>query len=247
VFPLDLDADTNEVPTAATRAGSSPDTAATSPDTTATSSDDTTPAQPGLRGSTAGPLPGVAVAAPHEPSADGADLRRASSPVEPKPVTTAFDAPVGHWSRQAEEADDQLHDPETGAVRGTETQANALIMPNSALSDVTGALNATGEVIITGSIDLPKALASTGSHRPIDGVEVDRLLEQHDAEAPSSDASPVRASRAVSSHTSTRAVVLAAAKPKQSKVPTVLAVSAASVGVAGVVAIVVAFFALHLV
>ncbi|KQO63034.1 hypothetical protein [Curtobacterium sp. Leaf261] len=255
VFPLDLDSDTNEVPMVAGDPRASADTARTDPAELSTGtarpaselftgeSAANASAPAGLSGSGAANAP----QASYTPAAESAGVGRASSPVEPKPVTTAFDAPAGHWSRQAEVVDDHVHDPETGVVRGTETQANALIMPNSALTDVTGALNATGEVIITGSIDLPKALASTGSHRPIDGVEVDRLLEQHDAEAPSSDATPVRASRAVSSHTSTRAVVLAAAKPKQSKVPTVLAVSAASVGVAGVVAIVVAFFALHLV
>ncbi|PZE73616.1 hypothetical protein [Curtobacterium sp. MCBD17_019] len=170
---------------------------------------------------------------------------RGGAAPEPPATTGTIATPTGHWSRQAEAADEHLHDPQTGQSRATQTQTNALILPNSALSDVTGALNATGEVIITGSIDLPKTLAATGAHTPhIDGVEVDRLLEQHDAETATNDAVPVRASRAVSSHTSTRAVVLAAAKPKQSKVPTALAYSAAGVGVAGVIAVVVAMFSL---
>lgn len=165
---------------------------------------------------------------------------RRTAPTVPGPAT-----PTGHWSRQVDAEDDHVHDHATGEVRATQTQTNALILPNSALSDVTGALNATGEVIITGSIDLPKALAATGAHTTqIDGAEIDRLLEQHDAETATNDAEPVRASRAVSSHTSTRAVVLAAAKPKQSRVPTVLAVSAAGVGIAGVIAVVIAVFSL---
>jgi hypothetical protein len=164
--------------------------------------------------------------------------------VEPKALTVAFQPPAGHWSRQVVGGDAEIHDEETGVRRVADTNTNALILPNSVLSDVTGALNATGEVILTGSIDLPKSLSSTGSHRPIDGAEVDRMLDSHD-EIPDTDAAPVRASKAISSHTSTRAVVLAAASPKDSKTPVVLAVSAASVGVAAVIAVVVTELVFH--
>lgn len=161
-------------------------------------------------------------------------------PSEPKPMTTTFATPVGHWSTQAHDSNDtEVHDEATGIRRVAETGSNAIILPNSALADPTGALNATGEVILTGSIDLPASLSSTGSHRPIDGAEVDRLLEQHD-EQPETDASPVRASRAVSSHTSTRQVVLAAAKPKESRVPMILGITVGGVCVAAATVIIVA-------
>jgi len=166
-------------------------------------------------------------------------------PSEPKPLTTAFEPPVGHWSQQAHDSNDaEIHDEETGTRRVAVTNTNAIVLPNSALADPTGALNATGEVILTGSIDLPASLSSTGSHRPIDGAEVDRLLEQHD-EQPDTDASPVRASRAVSSHTSTRQVVLAAAKPKESRMPVILGVTAGAVGVAAAAVIVAALLITH--
>ncbi|MGN8050038.1 hypothetical protein ACTJKO_10140 [Curtobacterium sp. 22159] len=166
-------------------------------------------------------------------------------PSEPKPLTTAFEPPVGHWSQQAHDSNDaEVHDEETGARRVAVTNTNAIILPNSALADPTGALNATGEVILTGSIDLPSSLSSTGSHRPIDGAEVDRLLEQHD-EQPDTDASPVRASRAVSSHTSTRQVVLAAAKPKESRTPLILGVTVGAVGIAAAAVIIVALVTTH--
>jgi hypothetical protein len=164
---------------------------------------------------------------------------------EPKPITTAFEPPVGHWSQQAHDSNDaEVHDEETGARRVAVTNTNAIILPDSALADPTGALNATGEVILTGSIDLPASLSSTGSHRPIDGAEVDRLLEQHD-EQPETDASPVRASRAISSHTSTRQVVLAAAKPKESRTPLILGVTVGAVGVAAAAVIIVALVTTH--
>ncbi|PYY34593.1 MULTISPECIES: hypothetical protein [unclassified Curtobacterium] len=215
VFPLDLDDDdTNEVPLPVV------------------------PADAQVSGPTSAVRPGSA-------SAPGSASRPASSDAarEPKPVTTAFEAPSGHWSTFAHDSNDaEVHDEETGTRRVTEARSNAIILPNSALADPTGALNATGEVILTGSIDLPSSLSSTGSHRPIDGAEVDRLLDQQD-EQPDTDASPVRASRAVSSHTSTRQVVLAAAKPKDSKTPVVLAVAASAVGVVAAGVIVVALVA----
>lgn len=166
-------------------------------------------------------------------------------PSEPKPLTTTFEPPVGHWSQQAHDSNDaEVHDDSTGTRRIAVTDTNAIILPNSALADPTGALNATGEVILTGSIDLPASLSSTGSHRPIDGAEVDRLLEQQD-EQPETDASPVRASRAVSSHTSTRQVVLAAAKPKESRTPLILGVTVGAVGVAAAAVIIVALVTTH--
>lgn len=216
VFPLSLDEDdTNEVPVVATPG--------------------TTPAGAPTSASRPASAP---TSAPRVP----ASFQR---PTEPKPVTTAFEAPVGHWSQQAHDSHDaEVHDAETGTRRVAVTNTNAIILPNSALADPTGALNATGEVILTGSIDLPASLSSTGSHRPIDGAEVDRLLEQHD-EQPDTDASPVRASRAVSSHTSTRQVVLAAAKPKESRTPLILGVTVGAVGVAAAAVIIVALVTTH--
>ncbi|PZE66464.1 hypothetical protein [Curtobacterium sp. MCBD17_021] len=187
----------------------------------------------------------ASAARPGSASQPGSASRPASSDAtrEPKPVTTAFEAPAGHWSTFAHDSNDaEVHDEETGTRRVAEARSSAIILPNSALADPTGALNATGEVILTGSIDLPSSLSSTGSHRPIDGAEVDRMLDQQD-EQPDTDASPVRASRAVSSHTSTRQVVLAAAKPKDSKTPVVLAVAASAVGVVAAGVIVIALVA----
>ncbi|MBA8991441.1 hypothetical protein FHW23_002710 [Curtobacterium pusillum] len=216
VFPLSLDEnDTNEVPAAPT---SAPRSSAPTSAPRSAGTDDT--------------------GAPRVP----ASFQR---PSEPKPVTTAFEPPVGHWSQQAHGSNDaEVHDEETGTRRVAVTNTNAIILPNSALADPTGALNATGEVILTGSIDLPASLSSTGSHRPIDGAEVDRLLEQHD-EQPDTDASPVRASRAVSSHTSTRQVVLAAAKPKESRTPLILGVTVGAVGLAAAAVIIVALVTTH--
>ncbi len=151
------------------------------------------------------------------------------------PEPTGYVPPTGHWSTQADVDDDALDT--VGNHFGTRTgQQNALILGDDSLPDVTGALNATGEVIITGSIDLPRSLAATGAHnvQRIDGADIDRMMEEGDSETATNDASPVRASRAVSANTSTRAVVLAAGKPKTTRLPIIATI----IGIAIVVVIV---------
>ncbi|NRD27510.1 hypothetical protein [Frigoribacterium sp. VKM Ac-2836] len=148
--------------------------------------------------------------------------------------------PSGHWSTQSDEPDAQSV---PGRQLGTSTgQQNALILTDAQVADVTGALNATGEIIITGSIDLPRSLASTGSQARIDNSDMDRILEQGDAEQASSDAEPVRASRAISTHTSTRAVVLAASQPKGNHLPLILGISGGVVGL-GIIGLIIGGFA----
>lgn len=178
---------------------------------------------------------------PSAPVVQGSPEPRSTVPAS-VPEPTGYVPPTGHWSTQAAAEDDA---PDTaGSHFGTSTgQQNALILNDDSLPDVTGALNATGEVIITGSIDLPRSLAATGSHHTqrIDGADIDRMLEEGDRESADSDASPVRASRAVSANTSTRAVVLAAGKPKSNRLPIIAGICGVVVIVVIVVLVVVGF------
>jgi hypothetical protein len=175
------------------------------------------------------------------------DLDGAAAPIasaEPAPASvpepSGFVPPVGHWTTQSDEPDD---DTAPGRALGTHTgQTNALILTDQQVADVTGALNATGEIIITGSIDLPRSLGATGSQARIDNSDIDRLLEQGDAESAETDAAPVRASRAISTHTSTRSVVLAASQPASSKLPLILGIGGGVLG-AGIIGVVIAGFA----
>jgi hypothetical protein len=156
------------------------------------------------------------------------------------PEPSGFVPPVGHWTTQSDEPDG---DTAPGRALGTHTgQTNALILTDQQVADVTGALNATGEIIITGSIDLPRSLGATGSQARIDNSDIDRLLEQGDAESAETDAAPVRASRAISTHTSTRSVVLAASQPASSKLPLILGIGGGVLG-AGIIGVVIAGFA----
>ncbi|WP_043672344.1 hypothetical protein [Clavibacter michiganensis] len=148
-------------------------------------------------------------------------------------VRTPFTPPTGHWSVQDQVDEDQPH---TG---------NHFILPTVPhVNDMQQALNSTGEIIITGSIDLPRSLGSMGTHPDrFDTADMDRILEQADDQdhAPGrSDSEPVRASRAVSTHTSTRAVVQPPPR-KRFTAPVVAAVTAGGVAVIGAGLVIVAF------
>ncbi|HEY5224525.1 MAG TPA: hypothetical protein VIJ18_15940 [Microbacteriaceae bacterium] len=120
---------------------------------------------------------------------------------------------------------------------GSTTTSNALIIPTvPSAADALGPLTSTGEILVTGSIDLPRSLAATGQHSDrMDTSAIDRLFEQPEAgEHTPSSVAPIRASRAVSSHTSTRDVITPP-RGRGNKLPTILAITAAvlALGVIG--------------
>ncbi|KFF59847.1 hypothetical protein JF66_08555 [Cryobacterium sp. MLB-32] len=149
--------------------------------------------------------------------------------------------PVGHWSIDA--GDDET--PSTGGptqslddlislgvgAGGIPTTTNALILPSIPNHGTTsGPLTTTGEVMITGSFDLPRSLGETGQHpNHFDSADVDQMNEQLD-EFGSSDNAPVSASRAVSTHASTRNV-MTPPKKRGLSLPAVLVVSTAALAV----------------
>lgn len=151
-------------------------------------------------------------------------------------VERPFTPPVGHWSLPTQEEDGAS--PFSGLLsRNVATpggSTNALIMPHDPQPSLLQAVNSTGEILVTGSLDLPRSLSATGApSENYDSSEIDRLFEAAHDEHPS-DVVPVRASRAVSGHTSTRSVV----GPRRrggGTLPTVLAITAAlmAIGVIG--------------
>jgi hypothetical protein len=162
-----------------------------------------------------------------------------AQPVQPG----AWSPPVGHWSTQAN-LDDETQPYESTINRtigsGTAT-TNALVLPSIPEQGITGPLTSTGEVMLTGSIDLPRSLASTGSSAQIDDDGFDRLFDANDHEISSTDSAPVRAIRAVSTHNSNGHGVTHTQKPKGTRMLTVLIVSAVAMAVVAVGLLVVAF------
>lgn len=159
-------------------------------------------------------------------------------------------APAGHWSRQATSDESQVGDGITlsrdiGTTGGAVTASHLVISSVPTANDLLKPFSPTGEIMITGTIDLPRSLGTTGAHPArYDHSDVDTLLEASDREDSNVDSAPVRAIRAVSTHTSSRGLIGSGKPPRSSKLPMILAVSTAAVA-AVVVVLFVAGLVLH--
>ena len=154
--------------------------------------------------------------------------------------SASYTPPIGHWSRQAE-LDDENQPFENTLSRdvgggNVATTTNALVLPMiPQRDDFSSVLNATGEIMVTGTINLPGSVGTTGrDSRHYDDPEVDHLFDAFDNEIPNTDSAPVRAITAVSSHTATRGGIEPGRK-QNNRVLTVLLVTAGvlAVGVFG--------------
>jgi len=152
----------------------------------------------------------------------------AEAAIADEPV--AAPKPVGHWTDQLNapvdraEPFDQLLS-RGGVSHGVPTTTNALILPtlpdHGPMSD---ALAKSGEVIVTGSVDLPRSYGATGVHpSQIDSSDVDRLFDQ--VEDGAGVGAPISATRAISTQNAARAM-MAPPKKEGMNVPLVLAVTA---------------------
>ncbi|MGW9632222.1 hypothetical protein ACWGST_16115 [Agromyces sp. NPDC055520] len=167
-------------------------------------------------------LPGIAVSSPATATPRHPSLPDASA--APSPAT-------GHWTSQLNapvetaEPFDQLLS-RGGVSHGVPTTTNALILPSLPDQGSIGGtpLAASGEIIATGSIDLPRSYGATGVHPSrIDSSDVDRLFDQ--IEEVGTGAAPVAATRAISTQGASRAMI-APPKKEGMNVPLVLAVTA---------------------
>jgi hypothetical protein len=84
-------------------------------------------------------------------------------------------------------------------------------------------------------------MAATGAHSPIDESDIDHLLDPGDHQLVNTDSVPIRAIRAVSSHTGSRNQLITNSKPAHSnRALTALIVSASGMVVVVVTLLVVA-------
>jgi len=174
-----------------------------------------------------------------------ADLGSAQ-PATPDAEESAYVPPVGHWSRQAA-LDDESQPLENTLSRdvgggNVATTTNALVLPMiPQRDDFSSMINSTGEIMVTGTIDLPMSVGATGrDSRHYDDPEVDHLFDAFDNEVATTDSAPVRAITAVSSHTATRSGIESTRK-QGNRMLTVLIVTACVMAV-GVVGLLVAGF-----
>jgi preprotein translocase subunit Sss1 len=156
-----------------------------------------------------------------------------------------YTPPAGHWSRQADldDENDVFENTLSREVGGSNvsTTTSALILPNIPQANDFGSLiNGTGEILITGTIDLPQSLGTMGGDsRRYDDSSVDHMFDAFDGEVVSNDSAPVRAIRAVSTHTSSRGVIQTV-KPQSNRVlmtAGIIAVGLLAVGVVGLLAV----------
>lgn len=120
-------------------------------------------------------------------------------PVLDDPAPTA-----PHWSVGIDEDDDPFGNTFSREVGATSslTSTNALVLPQMPTASIAGPITGTGEIIITGLIDLPRVVSATGTVPAVhEHPDVDDLIDQSDLDVAPLDAAPVSASRAVSSHT----------------------------------------------
>ena len=149
--------------------------------------------------------------------------------VEP-PTSTP---PTGHWSTQAQLDDEtQTSDAPLSRNIGNTSGAittSALVLPSIPNHDF-GPLT-SGEIMVTGSISLSEAFTTTGAHpEQLDESDLDHLLDPGDHQVASTDSQPVRAIKAVSTHTSSRGVIQTV-KPKGTKGLTALIIAATGMAV----------------
>ena len=145
-------------------------------------------------------------------------------------TVSVFDDPSAQpRSTPAAEGGSEFDDLISRAVaqegNGGTKSGSALILPNLIdTGELSGPIGDTGELFITGSIELPKSLGETGSHAPLhDSHDADPLSELGLDEIPTSDDvnSPVAAKRAVSAVSAGDAVISQETKEK-SKLPLAL-------------------------
>lgn len=112
------------------------------------------------------------------------------------------------------------------------TGASALILPSHPgdTGGLTGPLGSTGELFVTGSIELPKSMGETGGHSGIhDSLDYDPFLTGENAESIASSAEsgpmPVSALSAVSARRRPEVPVVAEPTKDRSKMPLILALS----------------------
>ncbi len=163
-------------------------------------------------------------------------IRKArQQPSAPEPVVTG---PALAWADDQEDVQEGFTGLLSRSVQGSHGSANALILPNDPQPDLTQAVGANGDIFITGSMNLPRSLSTTGANSDLyDSHEIDRLYEASQDE-PASGVAPVRASKAVSGAPHDRSFS-SAPRRRGTTLPTVLAVVAGvmAVGVVGLLVV----------
>ncbi|WP_350475164.1 hypothetical protein [Microcella sp.] len=113
-----------------------------------------------------------------------------------------------HWSVGVHDDEDPFENTFSREVGSASHSTNALVLPQMPESSLSGPVTGTGEIIVTGMIEVPRIVTSTGTVPSVhDSADVDDYVEPGDVELTSTGAAPVSALRAVSGHTGTGNIV----------------------------------------
>ena len=129
-----------------------------------------------------------------------------------------------------------------GATTGSVSTPNALILSQTPAGvPLVGPVTSTGEVLITGTFELPEGLGSAG-HAPgtTDGRDVDAVLLDGEL-PPASSPTPIAASAAISTVKQPGEIIRPPAPEKGSKLVIGLIITTGALAVAVAVALVLAF------
>ncbi len=130
----------------------------------------------------------------------------------------------------------------SGDSTGSHTAPSALIFtPSPGEGSLSGPVASTGEILVTGSYELPRGLGSQGhAHGVADGKDVDAVLIDGEL-APASSPTPIAASSAVSTIKPAGEIIRPPAPEKGNRLMLVLAIVAGGLALALAVALGVAF------
>jgi len=125
-----------------------------------------------------------------------------------EPSSSSAPTTGSHWSVGVHDDEDPFTNTFSREVGSASHSTNALVLPQMPVSNLSGPVTGTGEIIVTGMIEVPRIVTSTGTVPSVhDSADVDDYVEPGDVELTSTGAAPVSALRAVSGHTGTGNIV----------------------------------------
>lgn len=217
-----------------------------------TNAEATRPTVPAVTPAPADPAPAettpVPASAPAAAESDAADGDTAADATEAPRVGAAFGLDLSDPQSEAaqtvkEALGGRSFEALLGADAGSTAGGHSLILPAiPSAGGLSGPLSAAGDVVLTGSIDLPESLSSTGQHPNFfEKPEIDVMYEHDEDPQPATAGTPMSATQAVSSHTSARDVITPPQPAKNNRLLLILSITAGVLAIAVIGVAVVGF------
>jgi hypothetical protein len=140
-----------------------------------------------------------------------------------------------HWSDGIHDTDDPFENTFSREVglAASSTHTNALVLPEMPSVSIGGPVSGTGEIIITGMIDLSSTIAATGVRPAVhESPGLDDFFDDFDREVAPQDSAPVSALDAVGSYATPLGLLTPSPQPARKTLTTVLIAS--TVGMAAI-------------